>query len=379
MNTKDLAEQNLIYKVRCGSHAYGTNLPTSDVDYAGIFIPPLQYYFGLQAFDLLSEQADEDKAYYSLRKFATLAVANNPNVLELLFVDNADVVLSTPASEALRANKKLFLSQRCQKTFVGYAHAQLHRIRTHIKWLSQELEAMKVLIPVLLQGRLRSDWVAWRFGDNMVRRIDDYLYRSPLNLSQEAISVVSRAWVTSSDHRTKKELDTLLPFLGDSGIVCPEKTDSKFFEEIDMEKTDPALVFRKHLYDEAKKRRDQYVTWMAERNPQRHETELQFGYDTKHAMHLVRLLRAGYEILTTGDFHVRRPDAAELLDIRAGKWTYEQITRYADEMMGKINSLGTESGQQFSVPVMPDINKINLLVVQITKEHFAEGKQCHTL
>src|SRR5579875_1443529 len=36
------------------------------------------------------------------------------------------------------------------------------------------------------------------------------------------------------------------------------------------------------------------------------------GYDTKNAMHLVRLYRMGYEILTEGVVRVRRPDAKEL-------------------------------------------------------------------
>src|SRR5208337_3458345 len=173
MQTKDIAEANLIYKVRCGSHAYGTNLPTSDEDFAGIFIPPLEYYFGLQAFDLLSDQSEDDKSYYSLRKYANLAIANNPNVLELLFVDDKDVLLSTPASEELRKKKKLFLSQRCQKTFVGYAKAQLHRIRTHTKWLEQEIDDMAKLEPLVRAGNVSREWVAWRFGENMLERVKD--------------------------------------------------------------------------------------------------------------------------------------------------------------------------------------------------------------
>jgi len=371
LDARKLAEDNLIYKVRCGSHAYGTNLPTSDVDFAGIFIPPIAFYFGLQSFDLLSEQNEEDRSYYSLRKFGHLAIANNPNVLELLFVDRSDVLYTTPAAELLRDNRHLFLSMRCQKTFVGYAKAQLHRIRTHTKWLSQELEAMKVLTPVLLQGRLRSDWVAWRFGQNMVQRLDDYLYRSPLNLSQDAISALSRAWVTKADYRTKKELDTLLPFLSDSGIACPEHDDDRFFKDETLQSGIQVKVFQKHLYNEARKKRDQYVTWMAERNPLRHETELKFGYDTKHAMHLIRLLRSGFEILTTGDLTVKRADAAELLDIRAGKWTYEQVVKYADEMVEQVDNVGVSGGRKAAVPDSPDTVGIDKIIVQITRQYLA--------
>lgn len=357
--TQQLAESNLIYKVRSGSHAYGTNLPTSDEDFAGIFIPPVEYFFGLQAFDLLSEQSEVDRSYYSLRKFANLAVANNPNVLELLFVDDKDVQLATKSAMVLRENRFLFLSQRCQKTFVGYAKAQLHRIRTHTKWLSQELSDMAILEPLVIAGKVTKDWIAWRFGENMLRRFSD---------------------ATFYNNKVENEKAILDLFKG-SNIICPNQQDERFYtpslEPLGafLVEDRSVLIFEKHKYDEAKKKRDQYVTWMAERNPVRHETELRFGYDTKHAMHLVRLLRAGYEILTTGDLHVRRPDAAELLEIRAGKWSYEHITAYADDMVGKIDSL---TATEFRVPPTPNIQAISSLVVHLTQEHLFGSHGDHT-
>lgn len=352
---KQLAEDNLIYKVRCGSHAYGTNLPTSDLDYAGIFIPPIDYFLGLQAFDLLSEQNQNDKSYYSLRKFANLAVANNPNVLELLFVAEDDILLQTPASEVLRKTRYSFLSQRCKKTFVGYAKAQLHRIRMHTKWLVQEEEDMKILLPLAYAGKLTKDWVAWRFGKNMIQRVSKQI-------------PVEHWEFWESGHILKVESEGLIKLFKSSNIVCPEKDDERFFvlKWLQNASGTPVMVFQKHLYDEARKKRDQYITWMAERNPIRHDTEIKFGYDTKHAMHLVRLLRMGYEILTTGDLTVRRPDAQDLLDIRAGKWTYEEVTKYTDEMVEKIDTLSPE---QCKVPSIPNVKELNSTIVEITQQY----------
>ena len=51
---------------------------------------------------------------------------------------------------------------------------------------------------------------------------------------------------------------------------------------------------------------DSYQTWKTHRNPARAELERQHGYDTKHAMHLIRLMRMGLEVLETGDLGVRR-------------------------------------------------------------------------
>lgn len=364
-----MAENSLIYKVRSGSHAYGTNLPSSDVDFAGIFIPPIEYYFGLQAFDLLSEQSEDDRSYYSLRKYANLAVANNPNVLELLFVDDGDILLSTSAAIELRRQRSLFLSQRCQKTFVGYAKAQLHRIRTHTKWLAQELQDMAILWPYVANEQVTHSWVANRFGENMVKRVyQEFDKHGELNTSDLARAAYNHFRSGTS----LGNADQILEAFKGSSIICPDQKDERFYTSKTnwdgMGTIETIKIYQKHLYDEAKKKRDQYVTWMAERNPVRHQTELEFGYDTKHAMHLVRLLRAGYEILTTGNLSVRRPDAAELLDIRAGKWTYEEVTKYADEMVAKIDSVPQG---HFAVPVIPNTHAINKLIVDITSQHFS--------
>lgn len=319
-------EHTVIYKTRVGSHAYGMNTPTSDEDFAGIFVPAEEYFFGLKAFDQQIEQSKErDTTLYSLRKFANLAIANNPNVMELLFVNHSDVILADPIMWHLRYNRDSFLSQKCASTYVGYAQAQLHRIRSHQKWIAQEFEAIKVLEPLVRQGKISRDWVAWRFGENMVKRLEPF--------------VIFQSMV---------QQDQYLEQLKGLGIVCPSEQ------------------YQKHLYDMAKKQRDQYVTWMAERNPHRREMEVKFGYDTKHGAHLVRLLRTGYEILTEGKCHVRRPDAAELLAIRQGSWSYEQITTYADEMITKVNSL-----TEFAVPKTPDYDLINSLIIKMTKEVLA--------
>jgi hypothetical protein len=63
---------------------------------------------------------------------------------------------------------------------------------------------------------------------------------------------------------------------------------------------------------------ESYQDWLMNRNPQRAVLEAQFGYDTKHGMHLVRLIRMCRELLETGKVNVKRHDREELLAIRAG-------------------------------------------------------------
>lgn len=361
-------EENLIYKCRIGSHAYGTNLPTSDEDFGGIFIQPLEYFFGLQSFDMLQEKAEQDKSYYSLRKYASLAVANNPNVLELLFTEAADQLMVKPEIESLLKNREKFLSQKCKYTFVGYAKAQLYRIERHSSWLAQEKRDLELLMPYVYSGLVNRGWVNWRFGSNMVERV--LLELDNHNPYPGAVDSFN-----SEFHIPKPEERLIIEKFRGSNIVCPDIDDEKFYTQ--KEKSiagTPQIVhtFQKHLYDEAKKKRDQYVTWMAERNPTRHETELKFGYDTKHAMHLVRLLRMGLEILRDGWLTVKRPDAQELLDIRKGEWQYSDLIEYAEHMIDTID----EEAMRSDLPETPDIKFIDKLVIEITKQKLIYPMAC---
>lgn len=49
MDFAKLAQENIVLKVRTGSHLFGTNTPESDTDYEGVFMPPAEVVFGLGA------------------------------------------------------------------------------------------------------------------------------------------------------------------------------------------------------------------------------------------------------------------------------------------------------------------------------------------
>lgn len=102
-----------------------------------------------------------------------------------------------------------------------------------------------------------------------------------------------------------------------------------------------------------------YETWLRERNKKRSELETKFGYDCKHASHLVRLLRMGDEILSTGKVNVDRTniDAAELVAIKNdGIWSYDFLMEWAEGMDKKLTSLYEEN--PMALPKKPRIKAI---------------------
>src|ERR1044072_8096814 len=129
-----------ILKVKHGSHAYGTNVVTSDVDVKGVCIEPLSHQLGfLHSFEqhelMASRGHSHDLVIYSLKKFAKLAADCNPNIIEVLHVDDSDVLFIDEFGDRLREIRDEFLSKKAKFTFSGYAHAQLKRIKTHRAWL----------------------------------------------------------------------------------------------------------------------------------------------------------------------------------------------------------------------------------------------------
>jgi predicted nucleotidyltransferase len=84
-----------------------------------------------------------------------------------------------------------------------------------------------------------------------------------------------------------------------------------------------------------------------------------FGYDTKNASHLIRILRQGITFMETGEVEVYRSDADELLDIKRGEYTYEQIKWSAEALDRELARAGDES----TLPEVPDWDAINKLAV----------------
>ena len=89
----------------------------------------------------------------------------------------------------------------------------------------------------------------------------------------------------------------------------------------------------------------------------------QFGYDCKNASHLIRLLRMGIEFLKDGELYVEREDASQLLDIKLGKWSLEQVKAESDRLFALADEVYVHS----TLPKGPDLGRISLLSTEIIR------------
>ena len=139
---------------------------------------------------------------------------------------------------------------------------------------------------------------------------------------------------------------------------------AKFIKTKWIEGIGNTQVFDQNAYDEAHKKWQQYHEWKRNRNPARAAMEAEFGFDGKHAAHMIRLLRMGVEILRGEGVIVKRPDRDELLAIRAGKWTFEEVVAMGDELQAQMDALYESS----TLPKAPDVQKISDLTVELYRE-----------
>jgi predicted nucleotidyltransferase len=91
-----------------------------------------------------------------------------------------------------------------------------------------------------------------------------------------------------------------------------------------------------------------------------------FGYDTKNSAHLIRLLKTCIEFLDTGNINVDRTsiDAEIIKDIKSGKWSLDNIKKYAEQLFNDAKV----SFDKSQLPEKPDYNKANELVKEILME-----------
>lgn len=350
MTIEDLKDRNLIvFECLSGSHAYGLNTPESDVDIKGVFVLPEEHYFGLKYIEQVNDEKN-DLVYYELKRFVDLLSKSNPNILEMLYSPEDCILHIHPEFQALR-NTNL-LSKQCKDSFGGYAMTQIRKAKGLNK---------KILNPVDKEGKGVLDFCFVSAGSGSIP-LREFLKQKEIRQEDCGLAKIPHMnelyGIYHGDHTFK-------------GLVRKDNANEVALSSIPKGLTPIGLMsFNKSGYSSYCKEYKEYWTWVEKRNDSRYNNTIEHGknYDAKNMMHTFRLLKMCEEIGLGGKLNVRRPDRDYLLDIKSGKFDYEELLQKAEEMVNNIEEIYSKS----TLPESINIKKLETMLVSIRKKIYAE-------
>lgn len=351
MTIRDLKENNLII-LEClsGSKAYGLDTPTSDTDIKGVFILPKKDYYGLDYIPQISNSTN-DIVYYEFGRFMELLSVNNPNILELLNTPKESIFIKHPIFDEI--DSSLILSKLCKNTFGKFAISQIKKAKGLKK---------KIVNPI---DKERKSVLSFCFVHHNQGSIPLIKFLEKNNLKQENCGLINIAHMKNVFALFHGEN------LGYKGIIKDNNSNDISLSSIPKEEKEIALLyFNKDGYSTYCKEYKEYWDWVENRNEERYQNTKSHGknYDSKNMMHTFRLLEMAIEIAIEKRINVKRTNRNYLLDIKAGKFEY-------DDLVNKANQLQNEMEKAFANSDLmdkPDREKINDLTYTLRELLYQE-------
>lgn len=283
-----------------GSHAYGTNIETSDMDIRGISMNSVDNILLGKDFEQVANEPT-DTTIYSFDKMISLLTNCNPNTIEILGVKPEHILYCSPVGQELIDNRDMFLSLRAVKSFGGYANSQLYRLQQ---------KSLVALTPKQLNAHI-------------VKTLNGMRDMLEMNHDMKGIQVHLNNGEIVVDIDVKD-----YPAESISGVLN---------------------VFNKTLNDYRK-------------NSVRNEKAMNHGKIAKHSLHLLRLYMMCEDILLKGEINTYREKEHDLLmDIRNGKYLGEdgRPNKEFFDIVKEYENRVEYAKQHTYLPVEPDMNRIN--------------------
>ena len=128
LRTDEHLGENICLLTMGGSHAYGMDTDTSDIDIRGCLLNGREEILTGNYYEQFTND-ETDTVIYSLNKFLHLLSNCNPNAIEMLGCLPEHYLYLSDVGKELLENRHMFLSKRCVNAFGGYANEQLRRLQ----------------------------------------------------------------------------------------------------------------------------------------------------------------------------------------------------------------------------------------------------------
>lgn len=287
-----------LIKIKHGSHLYGTNTATSDLDFKGVHLPSAEKILLQKASKTVDKgtkigssekntKDDVDDQSYPLDKFLDMLIAGDTVATEILFAPEDAIVEQSEEWPLIKKTGISLLNRKC-KGFVGYCQRQAAKYGIKGSRMAACKSAMEMFKEAL----------------------DDYGPTASVSVIRGRLL----EFVTNTDHSSLVELE------GGNGKMI-------HFECVDR-KT-PFNANLRTAYDLYAKIYDNY----GERARQAMVNE---NIDWKAVSHAVRVAYQAIELLTEGKITFPRPEATLLRSIKGGKEDYKHVSKMLEALVEKV-------------------------------------------
>lgn len=301
-----------------GSHAYGTNIKTSDLDIRGCAVNSKSEILTNENFEQFVN-VDTDTTIYSFNKLIHLLSNCNPNTIEMLGLKPEHYLYLSPVGKELLDNKHLFLSKRAVQSFGGYAYSQLRRLDNKAARLVGQAEREQHIL-------------------NSIKNASYDFPNKYFSMSENSI----RLYIDKSEQ---------------------EDYDTEIFMDINL--SHYPLRDYKGMWSEMNNIVKDYS-----KIGKRNQHAIEHGKLSKHMMHLVRLYLMALDILERKEIVTyREKDHDFLMEIRDGKYLDEN-RQPTPEFFTLVDLLQTKfdyAKNNTDLPENPDYKKINEFVASVNE------------
>jgi predicted nucleotidyltransferase len=318
LRTNEHLQNNIILLGLGGSHAYGTNVESSDVDLRGCALNSKEEILTNKNFEQFVND-ETDTTIYSFNKLISLLTSVNPNTIEMLGLKPEHYIYLSPIGKKLLDNKNLFLSKKCIYSFGGYANQQLRRLDNKAVRLVTQSEQEKHILNSIENA-------SYTFKDQFFSYNEDNV----------------KLYIDKSDR---------------------EEYDTEIFMDINL----------KHY-----PLRDYKGMWSTMNNivkeyskiSKRNANAIEHNKLGKHMCHLVRLYYMCFDILEKEEIITYRSNEHSLLmDLRNGKYLDDnrQPIKEFFEMVDELEKRLEYDKKNTNLPDNPNYNEINNFIASVNE------------
>jgi len=300
---------NIFLKMQFGSHVYGTNIPSSDLDFKGLMLPKFKDIILQRAPKNLQQNTnnsntknskdDIDFEIFSLHQWFKLLIEGQTLTYDMLFTPKKYIIQEDPIWNEIVKNKDKLINSKIS-AFAGYCNSQAAKYSLK----GSNLAAYRLAMDYF--GSKGSRIKLEHIRDNIVEELVTNAY-SDMKYTDKGEPLIKFVYIKHKVTGVNEEYiqvgpKTKVPMTAHAGLAA-----DIFKQQFDK-------------YGERAK--------MAESNE---------GVDWKALNHAYRICQEAKELLLTGNITFPRPEAPILLKIRKGELPYQQVAELIVNGLDEIN------------------------------------------